>query len=73
MPKFNAKPPYTDLKIVVRPMSRNQNTGRFTPGKLIKFQNGTYETNDKEELKVLRDPERGFGAYIFEEKEERAE
>ena len=73
MPKFNARPPYTELKIVVRPMSRNPNTGMVTPGKLIKFQNGTYETNDKEELKVLRDPERGFGAYIFEEKEEGAE
>jgi len=68
MAKFNAKPPYTNLKMVVKPMKRNQITGRFTEGKEIQFRNGMYETEDKDELKALRDPYRGFGAYIFEEK-----
>ncbi|MGB4097673.1 MAG: hypothetical protein WBJ85_08200 [Acetomicrobium sp.] len=68
MAKFNTNPPYVNLELVVTPASFNRHTGQTSPGKRIKFVNGVYSTTDKEELKVLRDPKRGYGVYIFEEK-----
>jgi hypothetical protein len=69
MANFNTRPPYLNLEIVVKPASFNRQNGTTVEGKRIKFVNGKYSTTDKEELQVLRDPKRGFGVYIFEEKE----
>jgi len=69
MAKFNTRPPYLNLEIVVKPASFNRQNGTNVAGKRIKFVNGVYETTDKEELNVLRDSKRGYGVYIFEEKE----
>ncbi len=61
--------PYANLVLVIE----TANLGPpLRPGKRIKFDNGIYETNAKDEIAFIK-KHPGFGAYVFADEEPQAE